>query len=274
MRESWLPPPFTRVCLNFIHFDIQSRNQDICLPSKRFIVTPVVCPRLFEIITTLTSRALRRNHIVPSASVATKKKRTRQRQRKPIVYVRSAMYHESPNAQPKLGRECCVEKKTRSHVTSVIAHKLPRRGFISITGLINSKNMKSAKKSVWSQFLHIRENLHNDKSVIIFAEMVRDNGGSRSRTPSWATVANVTSDWSLLALRHTMCVVFEAQMPHFDLPSPRFRVCSSAPTSAPRRVPARRNQLSHTERPSSFPTKCWPRQISHVQRGSLHSLLN
>ena len=34
LTESRLPPPSTRVCLNFSHFDIQNRNHDIWLPSK------------------------------------------------------------------------------------------------------------------------------------------------------------------------------------------------------------------------------------------------
>ena len=44
-QDSWIGP-----CLNFHHFDIHSRNQDIWLPPKRFIVTPAVCPRLFEFL--------------------------------------------------------------------------------------------------------------------------------------------------------------------------------------------------------------------------------
>ena len=77
MRRSWLLPPFSRVCLNFNHFDIQSRNQDIWPPSKRVTVTPAVCPRSFEFLTTLTFGALRRNHIVPTGfeTIAKKKKR-------------------------------------------------------------------------------------------------------------------------------------------------------------------------------------------------------
>ena len=55
MRESWLLPPFTRNCLSFIHFDIQSRTM------KRVMVTPA---RLFEFPTTLTFGALSRNHVV------------------------------------------------------------------------------------------------------------------------------------------------------------------------------------------------------------------
>ena len=43
-----------------IHMNTQSRNQDIWLPSKRFIVTPAGCPRLYEILTTLTFGALRK----------------------------------------------------------------------------------------------------------------------------------------------------------------------------------------------------------------------
>ena len=34
---------------------------------KRFIVTPAVCPRLFEFLTTWTFGALRKNHIVSRA---------------------------------------------------------------------------------------------------------------------------------------------------------------------------------------------------------------
>ena len=34
---------------------------------KRFIVTPAVCPRLFEFLTTLTFGALRKNHTVSRA---------------------------------------------------------------------------------------------------------------------------------------------------------------------------------------------------------------
>ena len=41
----------------------------------RVIVTPVVCPRLFEILTTLTLGALRRNHIVSTALETIAKKK-------------------------------------------------------------------------------------------------------------------------------------------------------------------------------------------------------
>ena len=66
-----------------------------CDPSKRFMVTPVVCPRLFEFLATLTFGALRKNHNVSTAfETIAKKKRRKQKQRKPVVHVRSAMYHE------------------------------------------------------------------------------------------------------------------------------------------------------------------------------------
>ena len=63
-------PPFARIGLNLIHFDIQSRNQDIWLHFVRVKVTPVVFPRLFEFLTTLTFGALRRSHIVSTVFVA------------------------------------------------------------------------------------------------------------------------------------------------------------------------------------------------------------
>ena len=44
-------------CLNFIHFDIRCRSQDIWLPFMRFIATPAVSPRLLECLTTLTRRS-------------------------------------------------------------------------------------------------------------------------------------------------------------------------------------------------------------------------
>ena len=108
MRGSWLLPPCTRVCLNFIHPDIQTRNQDIGLPSKRFIVTLAVCQRLFEFPTADARSTAQKSHRINSILRPSQKK---QKQRKPVVYVRSAMYHESSRTRPKLGRECCVGKK-------------------------------------------------------------------------------------------------------------------------------------------------------------------
>ena len=67
LRESWPLPSFTRVCLNFSHFDILSRNQHIWLPFMRVLVTPAVYPRVFEILTTLKFGALRKTHIASTA---------------------------------------------------------------------------------------------------------------------------------------------------------------------------------------------------------------
>ena len=66
--------------------------------SQRAMVTPAVCPRLFEFLTTLTFRAMGRNHIgsTPHETIAKKK-----RQRKLVVHMRSAIYHELSRTQPK-----------------------------------------------------------------------------------------------------------------------------------------------------------------------------
>ena len=70
LSDSWLQPSYTRVCLNFIHFDTWSRNQQIWLAfTKRFVVTPAVYPRLFKNLTTLTFGALRKNHIASSSAI-------------------------------------------------------------------------------------------------------------------------------------------------------------------------------------------------------------
>ena len=78
LRELRLLPPFTRVCLNFIHFDTQSRNQDMWLPSKRLVVATAVYSRLFEILTTLTFGALRKNHIMSKTFEDTQKNKIKQ----------------------------------------------------------------------------------------------------------------------------------------------------------------------------------------------------
>ena len=104
-RESWLLASFTRVCLNFIHFDTLSRIQGIWLPSIRVLVTPAVYPRVFEILTILTFGALRKNHIVSTAfeTIAKTKNAKDRYKRKKVAHVRSVMYHESSRTQPKFG---------------------------------------------------------------------------------------------------------------------------------------------------------------------------
>ena len=118
-EDSWIGK-----CLNFHHFDTQSRNQEIWLPSKRFTVTPAVCPRLFEILTTLKFGALRKDHIVSTACEDITKKRKRQKQRKPVVHVLSAVHHVPSRTQPKFGRESCVSRQWLLHRTK--GHLLPQ----------------------------------------------------------------------------------------------------------------------------------------------------
>ena len=107
--QSWL---FARVRLNFHNFDIHNRNQDIWLAFVRDTVTAVVSPRcLFGFLTTLTFGALRKNHIVSTASGTIAKKGRFD------VHVRSELYHELSRTQPKLGGRF-RGKKTRCHVQS------------------------------------------------------------------------------------------------------------------------------------------------------------
>ena len=94
--------PFASIRLNFNHLDIQNRRGDInWLPFMRVMVTPAVYPRWFEFPTTLTFR----NHIVSTAFETIAKKKT-ERQRRLVVHVRSAIYHELSKTQPKLERKC------------------------------------------------------------------------------------------------------------------------------------------------------------------------
>ena len=73
-------PPFTRVCLNFNHLDIQTnRGRHHLATIKRVMVTPAVCPRWIEILSTLTFGAPRKNHIV-STAFETRRKKHRDRQ--------------------------------------------------------------------------------------------------------------------------------------------------------------------------------------------------
>ena len=69
------------------------RRGDINLATfNKAMVTPTVCPRLFEIFTTLTFGALANKET--------------QRQRRLVVHVRSAICHEVSRTQPKLERKC------------------------------------------------------------------------------------------------------------------------------------------------------------------------
>ena len=55
--------------MSVVEWWIVVRRGDIIWPPffKRVTVTPAVCPRLFEMLTTLTFGALRRNHTVSTA---------------------------------------------------------------------------------------------------------------------------------------------------------------------------------------------------------------
>ena len=74
---------------------------------ERVMVTPAVCPRLFEFLTTLTFGALRRNHMVstPFETVAKKKSKRRDTEGS-FVRVQSAINHYLSRIQPKLERKC------------------------------------------------------------------------------------------------------------------------------------------------------------------------
>ena len=125
----------------------------------KVMVTPAVCPRLFVFLTTLTFGALRRTTLVSTAFEATTRKKEG-----PYVHLPSAVCLELSRTQPKfegnvvwkknkISRPWRFQKKT----ISVIVHKLPRRGFISTTVLINS-NKSSEYKYVCYGFIYFENN--------------------------------------------------------------------------------------------------------------------
>ena len=69
----------------------------------RVMVSPAVCPRLFEFLTTLTLGAQRRHHIVSTAFETIAKKKSKGRL---VFLIRSAIYHELLRTPPKLGGKC------------------------------------------------------------------------------------------------------------------------------------------------------------------------
>ena len=68
-----------------------------------------------------------------------------------VVDARSAMCHESPRTQPKLGKECGMKKKQdltsmavpQNKTVAVIVDKLHRKEVIRITALINLKKARN-----------------------------------------------------------------------------------------------------------------------------------
>ena len=66
-------------CRCLLYLNIHTRRGNInSLPSKRVVVPPAVCPRLFEFFTVLTFGAQRRNHIESAAFETITKKRDRE----------------------------------------------------------------------------------------------------------------------------------------------------------------------------------------------------
>ena len=68
------------------------------------VVTPAVCPRLFEVLTTLTLGALRNNHTVSTAfeNIVQKKKK---KQGRLVVHVPPAFFHDLSKNTTEIGRE-------------------------------------------------------------------------------------------------------------------------------------------------------------------------
>ena len=117
-------PPFARVCLNFNHLHIQSRRE-----TSLGHVTPVVCPRLIEFLTTLTFRARRRNHILSKAlkTIASKKK----------------VKESSLSTCDQL---LCREKKRDPMSMTLQKKKTFIKGFFSITVSMSAKTISVSKK--------------------------------------------------------------------------------------------------------------------------------
>ena len=86
--------------------NMKTHNSQFCLcneqPWLQSNIT-AVCPRLFEILTTLTFEHCAKKHIVSTASetIAKTKKRTRQKQKSNVVHVLPAMYHVLSRAHPQ-----------------------------------------------------------------------------------------------------------------------------------------------------------------------------
>ena len=122
------------------------------------MVTPVVCLRLFEFLTTLTFGALRKK-------ITLCQQHLRQPQKKGSLSTcgqQCIMNRQEYNRRWKgmlRGKKDLTSMAVPQNKTlSAIVHELHRRGFVSITVLINSKNT-SAKRKQLLRLLIIR-NLH------------------------------------------------------------------------------------------------------------------
>ena len=147
------------------------------------------CPRLFEFLITLTFDTLRRSRIVSTVfDVIEKEKRTRQNQSKPVVHVRSIMYHESSRTEPKLKRECYVEKKKKKQdLTSKT--DLKKKSYLQSSldypagiylhyGSYQFKKKLTRKKIQWSQFWSFQNK--RLVTIIIFDQMISREGIERT----------------------------------------------------------------------------------------------
>ena len=102
----------------------------------RVTVTTGDCPRLFDLLTTLTFGALRKNHIVSTAfETITKKKKAR---RPRVVSMNRLEHTRSKKGTLREKKSSDVHGGT-TRMTSVIVDKLLRRDFLHYGFLINSK---------------------------------------------------------------------------------------------------------------------------------------
>ena len=71
------------------------------------MATPAVCPRLLEILTTLTFRALLLNHIEQTFETIANQETQTWRHGRLVVHMGSAIYHELTRTQTEVEREVC-----------------------------------------------------------------------------------------------------------------------------------------------------------------------
>ena len=145
-------PRFTRIRLNFIHFDIQSRNQDIWLPSKRFIVTPLLCPRLYEFLTTLTCGALRKTHIL-STAFDVEKKKAQDRNNESSLSTCGQQCLMNRQEHKRSWEKICLEKQELTSMAvpqrkAVVVHYYTAMGVFPLRDLLKNKKHSARKKLV------------------------------------------------------------------------------------------------------------------------------
>ena len=131
---------------------MQSRNQDILATFKeRFMVAPAVCPRLFECPATFTFGALRKNHIVSTTFEAIAKKTHKTETKKTIMNRQE--HNRSSEGNDAWKKDLTSMAVPQNKTISVTADKQPRKGFISITRLVNAKKTLGPQKLTVVPFL-------------------------------------------------------------------------------------------------------------------------